>query len=416
MNKQDYKIHIIGGGVSGLTAAQVLEDHGYSPRMIEGTDRIGGRLKTDVVDGYQLDHGFQVLLTAYPAARKYLDYEALELQTFLPGASIFKNRNQKIIGDPLRDISLLFSTLFSGIGTFADKLKIMKLNFMLKRKSITEIFSEEEKTTLAYLTDLKFSNEIINDFFKPFFCGIFLELELSTSSRMFEFVYKMFGEGSVCIPKAGMEAIPKQLLHNLKNTTLSLNTRVESVNDKEIILKNNKRLQSDFAIIATDASHLAIDLEKNPIKWKSCHNLYFEVENRVISQKLIGLIPKCGALINNIFYGTSLKTVPHPKKECLSVTVIDNKGLSNSELIERVKQELIDYCSIENCTLLKYYSIPIGLPELSDVQYEISPDNTSLTDRVFLAGDTQLNGSLNAAIISGERAAQGVLEAISSFK
>lgn len=416
MNKQDYKIHIIGGGVSGLIAAKVLEDHGYSPTIIEATDRMGGRLKTDVVNGYQLDHGFQVLLTAYPAAQKYLDYEALDLQTFLPGASIFKNRTQRIIGDPLRDISLLFSTLFSGIGTFADKLKIMKLNFMLKQKSISEIFSEEEKTTLDYLNDLKFSNEIINDFFKPFFCGIFLELELSTSSRMFEFVYKMFGEGSVSIPKAGMEAIPKQLLHNLKNTTLRLNTKVESVNDKEIILKDNEHLQSDFTIIATDASHLAIGLKKNPIKWKSCHNLYFELENRVISQKLIGLIPKSGAIINNIFYTTSLKTVTQPNKECLSVTVIDNKDLSKDELIERVKQELIDYCSIENCAFLKHYSIRLGLPELSDVQYEVSPNKTSLTDRVFLAGDTQLNGSLNAAMISGERAALGVLEVISSIE
>ena len=100
MNKNEIKIHIIGGGVSGLIAARVLEDHGYSPSVIEATDRVGGRLKTDVIDGYQLDHGFQVLLTAYPAAQKYLDYEALDLQRFLPGASIFKNGAQKIIGDP----------------------------------------------------------------------------------------------------------------------------------------------------------------------------------------------------------------------------------------------------------------------------------------------------------------------------
>ncbi|MFC2149046.1 NAD(P)-binding protein, partial [Bacteroidota bacterium] len=80
MNKQDYKIHIIGAGVSGLTAARVLEDNGYSPVIIEATDRVGGRVKTDIIDGYQLDHGFQVLLTAYPAAQKYLNLDALELQ------------------------------------------------------------------------------------------------------------------------------------------------------------------------------------------------------------------------------------------------------------------------------------------------------------------------------------------------
>ena len=166
--------------------------------VIEASDRVGGRVKTDRIDGYQLDHGFQVLLTAYPAVQKYLDYDALELQKILPGASIFKGGHQKIIGDPLRCISLLFPTLLSGIGNLSDKVKILKLNQKLKNKSMSAIFSETEQSTLAYLTDFGFSKEIISDFFKPFFSGIFLETQLETSSRMFEFVYKMFG----CRPPA----------------------------------------------------------------------------------------------------------------------------------------------------------------------------------------------------------------------
>ena len=118
MNKQNYKIHIVGAGVSGLIAAKVLEEHGYNPIIIEATERAGGRVKTDVLQGYQLDHGFQVLLTGYPAAKKHLNFNSLELQKFLPGASIFKNNQQKIIGDPLRDISLLSSTLFLELETF----------------------------------------------------------------------------------------------------------------------------------------------------------------------------------------------------------------------------------------------------------------------------------------------------------
>ena len=157
MNKPDYKIHIVGAGISGLIAATVLEQNGYYPVIIEATDGVGGRVKTDIVDGYQLDHGFQVLLTAYPAAQKYLDFESLQLQKFLPGASIFKNGKQKVIGDPLRDISLLFSTLFSGIGRFSDKIKILKLNKKLKEKTLSEIFSEREQSTLSYLMDLGLS-------------------------------------------------------------------------------------------------------------------------------------------------------------------------------------------------------------------------------------------------------------------
>ena len=127
MNKTDGKIHIVGAGVSGLVAAKVLESHGCRSVVIERTDRVGGRVKTDFLDGLQLDHGFQVLLTSYPEAQKYLDYKALELQKISPGASVFLNKKQKIIGNPLKEISFLFPTLFSGIGCFSDKLESYNL-------------------------------------------------------------------------------------------------------------------------------------------------------------------------------------------------------------------------------------------------------------------------------------------------
>ncbi len=413
MNKEDLKIHIVGAGVSGLIAARVLEDNGYSPVIIEATDRAGGRVKTDIVNGFQLDHGFQVLLTAYPAAQKYLDFEALELQQFLPGASIFKNGKQKVIGDPLKDMSLLFSTLFSGIGNSADKLKILKLNGNLKNKSMSAIFSEKEQTTFSYLQNFGFSNEIITDFFKPFFSGIFLESQLETSSRMFEFIYKMFGQGYATLPKAGIEAIPKQLLQNLKNTTFKYNTKVASIKNGEITLCDNTTLESHYSILATDASKLISDSKNTSIEWKSCDTLYFEIESKVIKRPLIGLVPEKGTLINNIFYLTSLSTVIPPKNELLSVTVIDNQDLSDEMLIERVKTELKAHCAIDSCTFIRQYKIPMALPKLNDLKYEMLPSETRLTANLFLAGDTQLNGSLNAAMISGERAALGVIDELS---
>ncbi len=296
MNKQDYKIHIIGAGISGLIAAKVLEDHGYFPIVIEASEGVGGRVKTDSVNGYQLDHGFQVLLTAYPAAQKYLNFKDLDLQKFVPGAAIFKSGVQTVIGDPLRDVSLLFSTIFSGIGTFEDKLKILRLNKRLKNKTLAEIFSEKEQTTLAYLQDVGFSSEMIQQFFKPFFSGIFLEPDLETSSRMFEFVYKMFGEGYAALPKLGIEAIPKQLAENLNTTVFKFNTSVESIKDRELKLSTGTAIDSDFTIVATEASGLIQNLSKQATAWKSCDTLYFETTKRIIRKPLIGLIADTDAL------------------------------------------------------------------------------------------------------------------------
>ena len=409
MKQKSPSIHIIGGGISGLIAARVLEEYGLSAKIIEATDRLGGRVKTDVVDGYSLDHGFQVLLTAYPAAKKYLDFDALALQEFLPGSAIFKNGKQKIIGDPLRNLSLLLPTLFSGIGTVNDKLKILALNRRLKKKSIQNIFAEKEQTTLAYLENIGFSETIITDFFIPFFSGIFLENKLETSSRMFEFVYKMFGEGNAALPKDGIQAIPKQLFEKLKSTTIIFNTKVKSVENGSIILESGETLKSNFTIIATQASGLVSNLKNQATLWKSCDTLYFEVAKREIKKPLIGLIAAHNALINNIFYHTSLQTSATATKELLSVTVIDRQNLTNKQLVTEVQKELKELCNIDYCTFIKQYNIPMALPKLQDIQYEMLPSETRLTETIFLAGDTQLNGSLNAAMIAGERAALEVI-------
>ena len=409
MKQKSPSIHIIGGGISGLIAARVLEEHGLSATIIEATDRLGGRVKTDVVDGYSLDHGFQVLLTAYPAAKKHLDFDALELQEFLPGSAIFKNGKQKIIGDPLRNPSLLLPTLFSGIGTVNDKLKILALNRRLKKKSIQNIFAEKEQTTHAYLENIGFSEAIITNFFTPFFSGIFLENKLETSSRMFEFVYKMFGEGNAALPKDGIQAIPKQLFEKLKSTTFIFNTKVKSLENGSIKLESGEAIKSNYTIIATQASGLVSNLKNQATLWKSCDTLYFEVAKREIKKPLIGLIAMHNALINNIFYHTSLQTSATATKELLSVTVIDRQNLTNKQLVTGVQKELKELCNIDSCSFIKQYNIPMALPNLQDIQYEMLPSETRLTETIFLAGDTQLNGSLNAAMIAGERAALEVI-------
>jgi len=408
MKREEYKIHIVGAGISGLIAAKTLEANGYRPVIIEATDSVGGRVKTDIVDGYQLDHGFQVLLDAYPMAKEHLDYEALNLQKFIPGAVIYKNGKSVSIGDPLRDLSLLFSTMTAGIGSLGDKLKILKLNSKLKKKSLDDIFSSEETTTYHYLKEIGFSEKMISSFFKPFFAGIFLEPDLKTSSRMFEFVYKMFGKGMATLPKAGIQAIPNQLKAQLEHTEFIFNTRVLEVNDDQLLLEDEKKLDTHFTIIATEASPLVSNLNTQ-FDWKSCDNLYFTCDKRYIDKAIIGLISDEGALINNICFNNNLNPEVAGDKELLSVTVVKEHDLSEDMLIALVKSELSTYCNIKEAKFLKRYRIPNALPDLSQLQNDCSATETQLKPTIFLAGDQMLNASLNAAMISGERAAQGLI-------
>jgi protoporphyrinogen oxidase len=409
MNKIDCKIHIIGAGISGLIAAQCLEEKGYSPVIIEATDSVGGRVKTDVVDGYQLDHGFQVLLSSYPEASKYLDYSKLELQKLSPGAVIFEKNKTHTLGDPFRDLKLLVPTILFNKASFSDKLKIFKLNNLLKNKDLDKIFNDTNISTKQFLTDFGFSKKFIYYFFKPFFSGIFLETQLETSSRMFQFIFKMFKEGYAVIPKKGMGEIPNQLKSNLNKTEFIFNTKVKSFDNNTLILDNNAKIESDYTIITIDPSSI-LDIEIPKTNWKSCDTLYFETTNKLIKKPLIGLIPNDDLLINNIFYVSSISSESKGINELLSVTIVKNHNFKNDELIKIVKKELNDYCGIKNVTFLKHYSIKNALPVIKNVKYTF--DKSKISEKLFLAGDIQLNGSLNAAIKSGENAANSCIRAI----
>ncbi|WP_340198607.1 NAD(P)/FAD-dependent oxidoreductase [Ascidiimonas sp. W6] len=410
MNSKKQSVCIIGAGISGLIAALVLEKNGFSPKIFEVTDRPGGRVKTTYKDGFPLDHGFQVLLEAYPKAKQYLDYEALELKKFVPGAAIFLNGNKKIIGDPIRDISLAWPTLLSGIGNLSDKWKVLNLNFTLKNKSLEAIFQDSEQTTLSYLQKKGFSERMIHDFFKPFFTGIFLETTLETSSRMFEFVYKMFGEGLAVIPQNGIGAIPNQLVNKLEKTEIHYNSKVERIEEDQIFLENSKRIGYDAVIIASGDSGLITEDSEHKIHWKSCDNLYFKTGKPILKKSIIGLIADADALINNIHYPSVVQNIKKKEEGIISVTVVKEHQLSSEDLQKQVIEELKKYCGIEVTSCISHFPIQKALPDLKNLTYDIKPEATSISKGVFRAGDQLLNGSLNAAMISGERAAEAVIK------
>jgi len=402
------KIVIIGAGVSGLVAAINLEEAGFKPIIYDKKDRVGGRVQTDYIDGKTYDKGFQILLPNYPAVQKYLNVNLLHLKYFTSGAFIFKKGYQSKLGNPNRDFDLLFPTLFTKLATLSDKLKILKLARSLKKKSFDEIFKAESTTTLEYLQSYGFSEKVIQNFFKPFYSGIFLEEHLNTSSRMFEFTFKLFSQAKAGIPEKGIQAVPNQLANRLKNTTFHFNTSIKKVVDNKILLKDGNEINADFVIIATDPSPLISNLKNQKSDWKSVDNLYFEVDNRAINLPMIGLIAEPDTLINNIHY----LTLASKQKQILSVSIVKSHDLTKDKLVERVKKELKDICEIEVVKLLKHYKIAQALPDILDVNYQMPHTETKLKDNIFLAGDVLSNGSLNAAMLNGESAAKALIEHI----
>jgi protoporphyrinogen oxidase len=400
------KIYIIGAGVSGLIAAYELEKEGYHPIIVDQSDQVGGRVKTLQEDNFALDLGFQVLLSAYPLANEYLDMDGLDLRKLNPGALIYANDKSYLIGDPLRNWKVLIPTLFADVGSIGDKLRILRLNLKLKQKSIQAIFDTPETTTQEYLEKLGFSNKIINRFFKPFFSGIFLEPDLKTSSRMFEFVYKMFGEGHATIPRLGIGEISKELKNRLNHTDFIFNSNVREVTSEHILLSSGDKIPHEGAIVTANASSLIKGFKEKELTWKSCMCVYFEVDKTNIPDGTIALVSNTENFSNNLYAYQDEKT----KRTILSVTTLKLDGYSDQEIIDAIISEVKEYTDALKVNYIKHYKINQALPDIQNLRYTAQPDDMKAIKNVYISGDYLFNGSLNAAMESGRLAAKGLLE------
>ncbi len=412
MNNPQFDTIIIGAGIAGLTAAKVLKAAGRKVAILESADAVGGRVRTDNFNGFLLDRGFQVLLTGYPEAKNFLDYKALNLRSFSPGSIILNSSGIDEIGDPLREFGSLFRTLKSSAGSFTDKLRLLLLRMKLSSNSIEEIFSKPEVTSLQYLRTAGFSERIISNFFSPFLSGIYLEQKLNTSSRMFEFVFKMFSEADTAIPERGMGMISEQLASRLTKEELILNEKVSSIIGSKVETVSGKIYEAANILIATSADCIPLPFQAKNIEKKSVTCLYFSAERSPYTKSLIALNANPDRFVNSLSVMSNVSSAYAPAgKSLISVSLSDSQLFTKPELLElKIKEELkFWYPDCLSWEYLKTYHIPYALPDNKHVKNEIQSSCLRINDSIFICGDHLLNGSINAAMKSGRLASESIL-------
>jgi phytoene dehydrogenase-like protein len=212
---------VVGGGLSGLVAATRLAEAGADVTLYERRPEVGGRVRTETVDGFTLDRGFQVLFSSYPAVERELGAEgldALDLRTFAPGATICRPGSRSVLGDPLRDPLSALPSLLNREVSFSDKLRTLALRYDLGNRDEGKFFAGRDAPIREYLRDWGFADDYVEHFVEPFYGGITLDRSLSTSKQVFEYTFRAMGRGSIGVPAAGMAALPAALADRARET------------------------------------------------------------------------------------------------------------------------------------------------------------------------------------------------------
>lgn len=424
------RVVIIGGGLAGLSCAARLCSAGgdaatWDVTVLEASERVGGRVRSESVDGYTLDHGFQVLLTAYPACRELLDYDTLRLRAFRPGALVRKGGRFATLGDPWREPLQSVATALSPVGTFTDKIRIAKARAQARRGTLEQLYHRAGAPTSERLVEMGFTESFINEFFRPFLGGVFLDETLTTSSRLFEFVFRMFANGDIAIPADGMAAIPRQLADTLPRGTLRLQSTVARLEHtgsvSRVHLTDGSFFDADHVVVATEstAASRLINAPQLATDWKQAVTLYFAAETSPRSDRMLMLRGDEADVIQTaVVLSDIAPEYAPPGRSLISISVSDSFLDCDTLQLERhVREQAVRWfgAEVQQWELLRVFRVSYGLPDVSMEPVENTvvvnqilrqdADGNPLPDHLYVCGDHRETPSIHGAMHSGMRVA-----------
>lgn len=412
--KQD--VIVIGAGLAGLCCALRLRRAGVGVVVLDAADAVGGRVRTDAVDGFLLDRGFQVLLTAYPEARARLDFDALDLCALEPGARIATGRGVETIGDPLRRLADLWPTLTSGVATLGDKARVLRLRQSVMGEPLDEAFTRPDRTTLAELEAQGFSARIIEQFFRPFFGGVFFDRELATTARMFRFTWHMFAAGEVAVPARGMQQIPMQLAAGLPDGMVRLGERVRSIKasagGQVVRLAGGETIEAAAVVVATDGASAARLLHRSMPEGVGTTCVYYDAPEPPFGEPRLMLDATGRGPINNLAVMSNVSPAYAPRDRALvSVSLLGVDEADDAALDRRIRPQLAEWfgSGSGDWRRLRVYRIPYALPAQPVGALEPPRRPVRLDGGLYVCGDHRDNASIQGAMVSGRRAAEAVI-------
>lgn len=423
---------VVGAGLAGLACAVKLAERGVKVTVLEASDGVGGRARTDVVDGFLLDRGFAIVLSSYPEQKAMLDLNKLNLKSFYAGASVRYQGTFHRVADPFRHPLDALATLSPShpIGTPMDKLRVGLLRLKALATPDAALLSGPDSPIAAALPAEGFSPSIVRGFFRPFLGGIFFDRDLGTTSRLFYFVMKMLASGSNCLPERGVGAMAEQLAARLPRGALRLSQAVERVDAAgagvSVRTRAGETLPASKAVVAVDGPEAERLLgaavaegsraSRTPMaKGVGTACVYFRAPRAPTADPVLFLNGEDEGIVNNCCFPSNVQPSYAPPGQALvSASTVGVPDMSDEELAGAVKAHLAEWFGqqeVQTWQLLRVYRIPYSQPVQAPPTDLERP--VSLGGGLFVCGDHRESATHDGALRSGRRAAEAVLAELS---
>jgi len=373
----DKEVTVIGAGLAGISAALTLQGAGRSVRVIESSDRVGGRVATDVIDGFTLDRGFQLINSQYPELKRLKVMDDVDFIAAPRAVEVLLGQDRVVLGDP-RTHPL--SALSSKTGSLSSKVNFLRYLYSYSNSALSV---EDELQNLG---------DLYQRVLRPFLTGVFLTSPAHVNAVNGKEIIRSFISGKPGIPAQGVGALATALAKRITNIELGRN--INSLNEL-----------AGPVVVATDVTTAAqlLDMTSVP-KLAASTTWYHEVPKELTSSKCLIIDgQKRGPVVNSIAISNLAPTYAPAGKALLSSTTVD--FASESEV--RRHLALIWGAQSSDWSLIAKYEIPKSLPVFAPGAQGVT--TAKVATNIYVAGDYRSAPSQNGALLSGRLAAEELL-------
>jgi glycine/D-amino acid oxidase-like deaminating enzyme len=396
---------VVGAGLAGLAAARRLHAAGLDVIVTEAADRVGGRVRTDRVDGLLLDRGFQQFNRAYPAARIF-DLDALELRPFRPGLIVALGDQRYRLGDPRRWPSSAVSTLRAPVGSPWQKLQLLRWIVEVNAAPAGRLLAAPDRALAAELTSRGLDGRLGRTVIRPFLAGVLGEESMSTSARFASMLMRSFARGVPALPTYGMQALPDQLAAGLRAGVVRLNTAVHDVTEG-VVHTDQGSITARAVIVAADP-RTGCALTGLPAPTMRGLTTFYHLAAQPPSSERVLHIDgeRRGPVVNTVVVSNAAPTYAR-HGALIASSVLGADDSSDMEALVREQAGAIYGVDAREWTHVATYAIRDALPALPAPLNLQRP--VSLGNGLYIAGDHRDTASIQGALVSGRRVAAAVL-------